>query len=483
MKLALKETRLGLRNSTTRLPFRYGAACLTKCPQAVLQVIVEVDGRQVAGYSGDCLPPGWFDKSSGKDYAAQIEDMLAVIRLAERNFAEEFAAPSTLFSGWLIAYERVQSRIAEWGLPSLLASFGVSLCERALIDAMGRATRAPFHQLARQNALGLSPGDVHPELADTEPDQWLPRHPRSFVHVRHTVGLADPLTTSEIPADERLDDGFPQSLDEYVSQLGISHFKIKVSNRLDWDLERLEGIAAVIERHRDSDYCVTLDGNEQYKSLDEFLQLVDTLRSSDRLATLLANTLVIEQPLDRAIALNEEHAAGVREIGQQIPVIIDESDGRLGDYARAVKLGYRGVSSKACKGAMRSLLNAGLTWALNEKGAQHHYLMTGEDLCTVGIVPVQSDLCLVATLGLTHVERNGHHYHPGLSYLPERQQQAALAAHGDLYAEQNGRIAPRVSSGQFQIRSLQCPGFGFAVEPDLESYEPADTWEFASLGL
>ena len=107
----------------------------------------------------------------------------------------------------------------------------------------------------------------------------------------------------------------------------------------------------------------------------------------------------------------------------------------------------------------------------NDFGRTAEYVMTGEDLCSVGIVPTQSDLCLVATLGLDHIERNGHHYHPGLSYLPSEQQSAALAAHGDLYARQHGIIAPLLANGRFQIGSLQCEGFGFAVEPDMNSME------------
>ncbi len=68
MKITLKETRVGLRASTTRIPFRYGKACLTTCPQAVAGVTLEVNGRAQRGYSGDCLPPGWFDKSPDKDF-------------------------------------------------------------------------------------------------------------------------------------------------------------------------------------------------------------------------------------------------------------------------------------------------------------------------------------------------------------------------------------------------------------------------------
>jgi hypothetical protein len=164
-------------------------------------------------------------------------------------------------------------------------------------------------------------------------------------------------------------------------------------------------------------------------------------------------------------------------------VIIDESDSRLESYAEALNLGYRGVSSKNCKGPLKSILNAGLTWSHNRRANVEQCLMTGEDLCTVGIVPVQSDLCLAATLGLTHVERNGHHYHPGLSYLPEGQQREALRKHPDFYAAHAGRIAPRLVDGRFQIASLHCVGFGFDVVPDLQYYVSPTEWRFESLGF
>ena len=40
-----------------------------------------------------------------------------------------------------------------------------------------------------------------------------------------------------------------------------------------------------------------------------------------------------------------------------------------------------------------------------------------------------------------------------------------------------------MQDGQFQIGSLQCAGFGFAVEPDMSAYQSADDWSFDSLGL
>jgi len=261
MKLALKQTQLGLRNSTVRIPFRYGNACLTRCPQAILAVTIEADGKLQRGYSGDCLPPSWFDKSPGKDFRQQIDDMLAVTKLAEKTFLEEFASPTELFDGWLIAYQRIQSRAAEWQLTPLLASFGVSLLERAVMDAAARSTGTSFAKAVRSNLFSIKPEHVHAELSGLTPVDWLPAKPESQVWVRHTVGLGDPLTTSEIPADQRLDDGFPQALEQYVQRSGLKYFKIKVSNDIERDLARLTTIAELVEQHCGDDYFVPLDGN------------------------------------------------------------------------------------------------------------------------------------------------------------------------------------------------------------------------------
>ena len=483
MRVALKEAHLGLRNSTTRIPFRYGTAVLTRCPQALLRVVIECDGKVRAGFSGDCLPPSWFDKSPDKDFAQQIADMLRVIDLARDLFLDAFVADTSFFPAWLSCQARVEAQCRDWGLPPLLASFGSSLLERAILDAACRRHDVAFAQAVRSNLFGIDAGLVHRDLRGIEPQHWLPQTPASWVHVRQTVGLGDPLTASDIPPGDRLDDGWPQAIEDYALRRGVRYYKVKVSNRLDQDLLRLTRIASLLQAHLGRDYHLTLDGNEQYKRAEDFAELIDAIHARPELATLWDNVLVIEQPFDRAIALSAERIGALRDLSRSKPVIIDESDGTLQSYAQAIELGYRGVSSKNCKGAIRSVLNAGLTWLMNNRGRGHDFTVTGEDLCTVGIVPVQSDLCLAATLGLQHIERNGHHYHPGLSYLPEQSRRAALHAHPDFYVEERGIIGPRIAEGRLQIGSLHCVGFGFAVEPDMAAWEPAETWKFESLGF
>lgn len=483
MRVSLLNSRLGLLNSTTRIPFRYGSAVLTRCPQATVQVTVECDGQVQAGFSGDCLPPSWFDKNPAKEFGAQIDDMLRVIGVSQEIYADAFSRSTNFFAAWLACEQQIQDRCADWNLPPLLASFGSSLLERAILDAACRRHATSFARAVRTNLFGIDAGAVHRDLQGAAPRDWLPEEPGASVYVRQTVGLGDPLADADIAAADRLHDGWPQAIEHYATRRGVRYYKVKVSNRLEADVDRLTRLADLLERHLGHEYRLTLDGNEQYKRADDFDALIERIKTRPGLTTLWANVLVIEQPFDRTLALEGSRIGGLKALSAVKPVIIDESDGTLDAYARAIEVGYRGVSSKNCKGAIRSLLNAGLTWVHNGRGSRHEFVMTGEDLCSVGIIPTQSDLCLAATLGLQHVERNGHHYHPGLSYLPEQQRRAALAAHGDFYVHEHGIVGPHIVDGQLHIASLQCDGFGFAVEPDMSALEPAESWQFESLGL
>jgi hypothetical protein len=92
-------------------------------------------------------------------------------------------------------------------------------------------------------------------------------------------------------------------------------------------------------------------------------------------------------------------------------------------------------------------------------------------------VSVQADLALAASLGLEHAERNGHHFHPGLSYLEMNDQLNAMREHPDFYSMTNGVVAPTLRDGKFQIGSLLRTGFGFASAPDERSFLSLDEWD------
>ena len=146
-----------------------------------------------------------------------------------------------------------------------------------------------------------------------------------------------------------------------------------------------------------------------------------------------ARALAEGDPEELPVKRQKAFAAKVEGIDK--PVIIDESDDALDAFPRARALGYRGVSSKTCKGIYKSLANRARCAAWG-KG----YFMSGEDLTIQAGLALQQDLALASLLGLSHVERNGHHYVNGMAGLPASEQQAFLAAHPDLYERSHGAV-------------------------------------------
>jgi hypothetical protein len=130
------------------------------------------------------------------------------------------------------------------------------------------------------------------------------------------------------------------------------------------------------------------------------------------------------------------------------------------------------VSSKNCKGLYKSILNAARVAKLNAEAGSAKYFMSAEDLTTQAGVSVQQDLALVSLLGLTHVERNGHHFIDGMSAAPEHEQAEFARAHPDLYDRSAGPARLRIVDGRLALASLACPGFAVAAEMDFAAMHP-----------
>jgi len=473
-----------------RLPFRYGIATMTAVPHLFLRVLLEVDGQKQWGIAADSLAPKWFTKNPQSSFRDEIDEMLAVIRAA-CDYAQEAGEQATVFDLWQATYQRQKERAASTPHPPLLWGFGVSLVERALIDAFCRARRLPFADALRSNPrdnpLGIRLDAIHPELAGQTPGELLPEKPLDRVIVRHTIGLIDPLTDDEIAPADRQTDGLPHSLTANIDAYGLTHFKLKIGGDVTADRARLAAIARLLDE-RGSDYTFTLDGNEQYRCVADFRVLWEELTADPALAPFLARLLFVEQPLHRDVALSAETAAALLAWDERPPLIIDESDATLDSARIALNSGYVGTSHKNCKGVFKGIANACLIRHRQRQQPDKKYILSCEDLSNVGPVALLQDLAVVASLGIGHAERNGHHYFAGLAHLPTEFQAAMLAAHGDLYRPHttpDGRTFPSlaVGEGQVDVASVVAAPFGLAAPLDPTVFPEASEWSFASLGL
>jgi hypothetical protein len=460
----------------TRLPFKYGIATMTHAPQAFVRLQIEVNGQRTTGIAADLLPPKWFTKVPEKPLDAEIDEMLEVIEHAV-DCATGLTGP-TAFAVWQQLFETQDQWGRERRLPSLLSQFGATLVERALIEAVCRAAGGSFAAAVRSDQLGLRLEYFDRRLAGCSAGELLPPSPRRRITARHTVGMADPLEDADIPAQERRDDGLPQSLVECIRRYGLTHFKIKLSGKAEPDIERLTRVAGILEREAVADFAFTLDGNEAFRSLDAFQGYWRSLSSEPRLRSLFSRLMFVEQPFHRDVALDESVLGGLAAWNERPALIIDESDAERDSLPRALQLGYHGTSHKNCKGVFKGVANACLLQLLRRQSPGERLVMSGEDLANIGPLALLQDLAVVASLGVDSVERNGHHYFAGLSAFPRDVQEQILRHHADLY-----RPTPRgwpsldIQRGELALDSVIQAPLGVGFELDVTQFTPLAEWK------
>lgn len=457
-RFSVREIELYERPVVLRLPFRFGVVTLTECPQAFARARIEwPDGRSSWGAAAEMMAPKWFDKNlalSNEDNFDQLRDVLSMAR--EAYLAD--ASATTAFGHFARRYDSHLQAAAARGHNPLLANYGPALLDRAILAALCRGLGVSFYTAMQRNLAGI--GKARQEFAGLDFDSFLSRlQPAASIEARHTVGMVDAITAADLVAP--VNDGLPETLEQVVQRYGHRYFKLKVGGRLQADIERLTAIASVLDR-LPQPYFASLDGNEQYQDAANVAELLACMRETPALRRLNASILFIEQPISRLHAMDVD----LRRGGFGKPVIIDESDGELDTFLQARERGYAGVSSKTCKGLYKSVLNAARCAQWNADAGRALYFMSAEDLTTQAGLSVQQDLALVNLLGITHVERNGHHYVNGMAAQSGAEQQAFLTAHPDLYETSQGAVRLSIRQGRIALGSLAVTGFASGAMPD-----------------
>ncbi len=457
-KLRILEASVFSRPIKTRMPFRFGRSTLTQMPILHLRLKVETSGGAIVhGVSASGIPPLWFDKAAGKTHEDNINDLSLSLHLALDQYLELDEAPV-----WYLhstAEPIARKLAAAKGLNELTAGFGVALVDAALIDAACRHTGLTFHTALKSNLFGMGAG-----LAQSVPDA-----PLNSIALRHTVGLLDPITSADVSVP--LNDGLPETLEDVIRQYQAGYFKIKISGDVTESRNRLRSIAKVLDAQA-GDYRATLDGNEQFPTMDAFADFLADAAKDPGLQAFWQRTLWIEQPVGRAHSLLDSVATPLEKVNAFKPVIIDESDGSDESVDQAFALGYQGISAKNCKGVFRTLHSF---QRIQERVASGKPapILSSEDLTHTPIVPLHQDLCVAAALGIPHSERNGHHYIIGFDFLSERERNDALREFPSLYRTRSvGNPVLRIEKGFLNLSELNKNGFGTASEPDWDFMEP-----------
>jgi hypothetical protein len=441
-KLVVRSIDFATRPVRFKMPFRFGAVTVEGAPQIFVHVAIEIEGYgRSIGTTAELMVPKWFNKDPALTPDQTVDQLRRSIEIARGLYLLE-PRPNTAFALSASRVDAQHSECMREGIPDLAAAFGSAELDKAILDALLRALNLDVFEGLRRNVVGLD-ARLSPNLEGTAIESFLAgRRPAATIAVRHTVGLVDPVT----------------SLGHEVSTTGCRYFKLKLGGDPEKDLARLATIAEALGA-TGVDYRVTVDANEQYADVKALAALVNGLAGTDDLKALAARLLYIEQPLPR----EKTWDTPLEAMGERYAFIIDEADTHYDAFEQAQRLGYRGVSSKSCKGLYKALLNGVRSAQWNREGIPT--FVAAEDLtCQAGLA-VQQDTALAAFLGITHAERNGHHYVDGFADTSQDEARGFLAAHPDLYEDVAGMVLLKIRDGALAIGSLAQPGFASGVKP------------------
>jgi hypothetical protein len=432
-------------------PFRFGAVTINAAAQVFVRAEIEVEGKGTSiGASAELMAPKWFDKRphlGPEQTVAELRRSLEIARelyLSDQEFDSAFGLHEQRIAAQVMA-------CAKEDIPPLAAAYGPAEIDKAILDALLRGVSANFFDGMIQNIAGID-ARLSPDLNDDDIARFLTRCRRlERVAIRHTVGLDDRIEGKGGVADT-------------AENAGARYFKLKLNGDPEHDAARLIRIGNELAT-LPLEYSVTLDANEQYADIASLSAMVDRLDRDRALAPIATKLLYIEQPMPRDTFRQSPLDALARR-----DFIIDEADDSYDAFPTARGLGYRGISSKSCKGIYKSIINAtrAAIWSTEDK----RFFVTGEDLTCQAGLGVQQDLALGALIGVTHAERNGHHYVDGFADTPADEAQAFLSAHPDLYVRDGSNIRLSIHDGDLLTGSLTTPGFATGAHPDWSALSP-----------
>jgi len=396
-----------------RAPMKFGGRVVTDV--TVLNAAVEVetrDGRRAKGQGSMTMGNVWGWPSGVLSADETLEAMVALgCRLVEAARDCTYVGhPLEITEILACSYQSeadnviAKLELAE-AMPVLAQLVAASPLSGAIFDAYGRALGQSAFNL-------MGPDFCEPDLSafltEDFAGQWLDRYtlrtPKPTMPLYHLVGALDPLTEGDIP--ERLDDGLPETLGEWITRDGLTNMKIKLNgDNVAWDVDRvlaIEQVACEAQAARGCQtWCYSADFNERCENVDYVLEFLDRVKEGSPEA--FDRLQYIEQPTARDLRANPENR--MHRAAKIKPVVIDESLVDLESLELSRELGYSGVALKACKGHGEALLMGAV--------AQHYDMfLCVQDLTCVGASFLHSASMSARIPTVAAIEGNGRQYCP-----------------------------------------------------------------------
>lgn len=411
--IRIKEIRFAYEDHQFRTPIKFGGVAVDRASLLNVHCVVEtLGGRTARGFGSMPLGNVWSFPSKVLSYDATLGAMkalteqVALLTSQHREAGHPIDLTWALEPAYLKAAEEVTRSLAlAEPIPHLCTLVVGSAFDAALHDAFGKA-----HGVSSYHTYG--PDFLHHDLGHylgaafrgDRLDRYVQREPKARMPLYHLIGALDPLTDADLP--QRINDGLPETLPEWIRFNGLTHLKIKLNgDNLDWDINRVlrvEQVTAETQRQRGIErWYYSLDFNERCPNVGYLLEFLKRLQEQTPIG--YERVQYIEQPTARD--LKASRANVMHEASKLRPVVIDESLLDLESLELAHEMGYTGAALKACKGQSQSLLLAAAAQKLK-------LFLCVQDLTCPGASLVHSAGLAAHVPGVAAIEANARQYMP-----------------------------------------------------------------------
>jgi L-alanine-DL-glutamate epimerase-like enolase superfamily enzyme len=411
--IRIEEIRFDYEDFHYRMPIKFGGVAVTRVTLLNVHSVVRTNnGKTARGFGSMPLGCTWSFPSKALTYDQTLGAMKA---LAERlaRLTGDYREPGhpidlncALEPAYLKAADEVTKalKLAD-PIPKLCTLVVASPFDAAIHDAFGKAyglncyhTYGPdfmTHDLSRY---------LGPAFKGEFLERYVLKQPKPRMPLYHLIGALDPLEDSDVT--KRVNDGYPETLPEYIEHDGLTHLKIKLNgDDLAWDVDRVVRVdrtAAATQKKRGvSTWYYSLDFNEKCSNVAYLLEFLKQVK--EKTPAGFERVQYIEQPTGRDLKANRANV--MHEASKLRPVVIDESLTDLESLKLSREMGYTGAALKACKGQTQALLMA----AAAQKDGM---FLCVQDLSCPGASLIHSAGIAAHVPGVAAIESNARQYVP-----------------------------------------------------------------------
>ena len=346
----------GFEDYRYRTPYQFGGRSVDRVTLLNVHCRLRTGGaREAWGFGSMTLGNAWAFPAVPHETGLGAMTALAGELRRVTAACDETGHPIDLFRAlepeYLRAAEQVSgARNLPVPIPKLCTLVVASAFDAAVHDAYGKAFGVSCYDTYRPSFMhqDLS-ADLGSAFRGEYLNRYVPSAPRARTPVFHSVGASDPLEAADVRT--RIDDGLPNTLEDWIPHDGLRRFKIKLNGGdLQADFDRVIRIDRIVTRVKTergiTDWKYSLDFNEGCPNVAYLLEFLRRVRETTPAG--FDRILYIEQPTARD--LQKDRANVMHEAAKLRPVVIDESLTGLDALLMAREMGYTGVALKACKG-------------------------------------------------------------------------------------------------------------------------------------